>query len=317
MEWKFKSDHQIRSLAEIKEIALDLVNKYGPYKVALAAGEDILGIGGVALGKKLGIVEPKLVGHPRRIAETLERIGEDPAKWDIVPEKDECIATKISAGMARDGEIDILMRGKLLAHDFLKTLLSHDLGIKKRGDLWTNIVLTKLEKLDRLLLLTDPAVIVKADIPKRLKHIQVVLDFAKFLGIESPKIALLAAVETVSTSIPVSMEEAIITMMSERGQFPKGTLIDGPLSLDLAINPESVKKKRIESKVAGRADILVVNNLGIGNLLFKSLITLCGGNSASTVVGLPFPVVLTSRSESPENIQYSLALSIIMAGPKT
>ena len=112
------------------------------------------------------------------------------------------------------------------------------------------------------------------------------------------------------------MEEAVIAKMCERGQFPKGIQVDGPLSLDLAINPESVKKKKLESKVAGMADILVVNNLGIGNLLFKSLITLCGGNSASVIVGLPFPVILTSRSESPENMLYSLALAILMAGPK-
>lgn len=316
MNWKYKVDKQVRSLDEIIMIAWELVEKNGPYKVSVAAGEDLMGLGGVALGKERGMIDPILVGHPRRIIESLEKLGRSTKGWNIVEEKDERKATAIAARQVYNKETDVLMRGKLLAYDFLKVLLSRELGIRKKGDLWTNIVLTKLEVLDRLLLITDPAVIVNADLTKRLHHLQVVLEFANFLGIEEPKIALLAAVETVSPNIPVSLEEAVISMMCERGQFAKGIQVDGPLSLDLAINPEAVKKKRVVSKVAGKADILVVNNLGIGNLLFKSLITLCGGISASVIVGLPFPVVLTSRSESPENIQYSLAMSIMMAGGK-
>ncbi|MBT3233323.1 MAG: hypothetical protein HN356_10965 [Calditrichaeota bacterium] len=316
MKWEYKVDKQVRSLDEILTIAEELVQKYGPYKVSVAAGEDVMGLGGIALGKERGMIDPILVGHPRRIADSLEKLGHSTDGWTIVDEKDENKATAIAARQVLDKEADVLMRGKLLAYDFMKVLLSRDLGIRKRGDLWTNIVLTKLDVLDRLLLITDPAVIVNADLTKRLQHLQVVLNFANFLGIEEPKVALLAAVETVSPSIPVSLEEAVISMMCERGQFAKGIQVDGPLSLDLAINMESVKKKRVESKVAGKADILVVNNLGIGNLLFKSLITLCGGISASVIVGLPFPVVLTSRSESPENIQHSLAMSIMMAGGK-
>lgn len=316
MEWRFKAEKQIRSLTEIGEIANGLVEKWGPYKVTVAAGEDVMGLGGVALGRERGIIDPVLVGHERRIYQSLEKIGASTSGWNIINEKDDVEATRIAALQALNGEADILMRGKLLAYDFLKTLLDKKLGLRKKGDLWTNIVLTKIKKLDRLLFVTDPAVIVSADLTKRLKHLIITLDFANFLGIKNPKIALLAAVETVSPSMPISLEEAVISMMCERGQFPEGALVDGPLSLDLAINPESVRIKKIKSRVAGKADILVVNNLGIGNLLFKSLITLCGGNSASTIVGLPFPTILTSRSESPENIQNSLALSILMAGPK-
>ncbi len=116
--------------------------------------------------------------------------------------------------------------------------------------------------------------------------------------------------------MPVSLEEAVIAKMSERGQFPKGVEIDGPLSLDLSLSPNSVAKKKIKSPVAGKADILIVNDISIGNVLFKSMITMCGAKSASTIVGAPFPIILTSRSESPENVLYSFALTILMAGPK-
>ena len=316
MKWKYKAETQLKSLSEISSIAAGLAEKYGPYKVSVAAGEDTMGLGGLALGKERGLIEPVLIGHKRHIRESFYRLGISPKGWNIIPEKDYNKATQIAAIQVLNKESDILMRGKLLARQFIKTLLDPQLKIKKSGALWTNIVVTKISKLDRLLLLTDCAIIVTADLPKRLAHIETVVGFADFLGIKNPKIALLADVESVSPVMPVSLEEAVIAKMCERGQFPKGVQVDGPLSLDLAINEESVKKKKIVSNVAGKADILVVNNLGIGNLLFKSLITLCGGNSASIIVGLPFPVVLTSRSESPENINYSLALSVLMAGPK-
>ncbi len=316
MNWKYHTDHQIRSLDEIYAIAEDLVKKHGPYKVAVAAGEDLMGIGGLALGRERGLVDPILVGHPEHIRHTFFELGISPEGWNICPEEDEHLATQIAAKKVLNKEAVVLMRGKLLARDFLRALLDKDMGIKRPGDLWTNVVVTKIEKLDRLLFVTDGAVIVTADLAKRLQQITQVIEFAVFLGVAEPKVALLAAVETVSLGMPVSMEEAIIAKMCERGQFPRNIQVDGPLSLDLAIDPEAVAKKGFKGKVAGNADILSVNNLGIGNLLFKSLITLCGGNSASTIIGLPFPVVLTSRSESPENILYSLALSILMAGPK-
>ncbi len=316
MNERFKTDHQIRSLDEIYQIATGLVEKHGPYTIAVAAGEDIMGIGGLALGKERGIIEPILVGHPDHIRQSFFELGLSLQGWNVIEEKDDIAATQIAAKMVSEGEADILMRGKLLARDFMKALLDKKSGIKRNGALWTNVVVTKIEKLDRLLFVTDCAVIVNADIATRLKQIQEVIEFAAFLGVTEPKVALLAAVETVSLSMPVSMEEAIIAKMCERGQFPRNIQVDGPLSLDLSINPEAVAKKGFKGKVAGNADILSVNNLKIGNLLFKSLITLCGGNSASTIIGLPFPVVLTSRSESPENILYSFALSILMAGPK-
>lgn len=317
MKWSYKVDHQIKSLDEIYGLAEEIVRVNGPYRIAVAAGEDVMGLGGLALGAERGLVEPLLIGHMRHIRESFYQLGISPEGWTILPEKDHTIATKKAARKVMDGEADILMRGKVLARDFLKALLEQDLKLKKSDSLWTNVVVTQIDKLDRLLLLTDCAVIVSADLPKRLLQIQAVLEFAGFLGIKKPKLALLAAVETISPVMPVSLEEAVIAKMCERGQFPKDIQVDGPLSLDLAINPESVRKKKIVSKVAGKADILAVNNLGIGNLLFKSLITLCGAKSASTIIGLPFPVILTSRSESPENIQYSLALAIMMAGNKT
>ncbi len=316
MNWRYQVDHRVRSLDEVVELAEDLVRRHGPYKVCVATAEDVSGLGGLALGSERGLVEPILIGHRRRIREALEKIGVSRPGWRLIVEKDNPLATHRAARMVLSGRADILMRGKLLAREFLKALLEPKLKVKKPGALWSNVVVISIDRLDRLLFLTDCAVVVKTDLAGRLRLIGNVLDFAALLGVREPKVALLAAVESVSPGMPVSLEEAVIAKMSERGQFPRGTQVDGPLSLDLAINPESVKKKGLTSPVAGNADILVLNNIGIGNILFKSMITLCGARSASVVVGMPFPTVLTSRSEKPENIIYSLALAILMAGPK-
>lgn len=316
MEWKYKIDHPLKTLDEIYDLAVELTKEYGPYRVAVAGGNDKMSLGGLNLGRERGLVEPILVGHQKRIQEIIEELNLDDQDWMIYSEKDDINVAQKAAQLITSGMADILMRGKLLARDFFRALFDRKLELRKSGHFWSNIVIFEIESIDRLIFLTDPALVTHTDIPGRLKIIQNATDLAAFLGIKETKVSLLAAVESITPGMPLSIEEAAIAKMSERGQFPQGVVVDGPLSLDLSINPEAVEKKGIDSPVAGKADILVVNNIQIGNMLFKSLVTLCGAKSASTIVGPDFPIVLTSRSESPENILYSLALSILMAGPK-
>jgi len=167
-----------------------------------------------------------------------------------------------------------------------------------------------------LILITDCALAVDLDLQGRLRLIQNATDFAGFLGVVEPKISLLAAVETVTPGMPVSLEEAVIAKMSERGQFTPGVIVDGPLSLDLSLSREAVAKKKMKSAVAGEADVLVVDSIYVGNLLFKSLITLCEAESASVITGASIPIIITSRSEIAANILNSFAVAMMMAGDK-
>ncbi|MFN3821235.1 MAG: phosphate acyltransferase [bacterium] len=297
---------------DLIETASQRVAIFHPGRVVLAVAQDKMSLQGLILGKNLGLIEPVLIGQKNEIADLLEKLGQKVSQWKIIDEHDHIVATQKAVKLILNGKADILMRGKLLARDFFTVLFDPSLGLKKNGELWSNIVVLEIEGIPRLILLTDCALIVEADLNRRLQVIQNATEFAQFLGIKEPKVALLAAVETVTPGMPVSLEEAIIAKMSERGQFPPGVQVDGPLSLDLSLSPEAVEKKKIKSTVAGYADILVTNNIHVGNVLFKSLITLCGAKSASVVVGAPFPIILTSRSESPENIINSLALSILM-----
>ncbi len=316
MRFKYEVDKPQRSFDDIRNNAHKLANEHGPYRVVLAVGEDPLALKGLGLAKAMGLVAPIIVGRSRHIRYELEMVGESSAGWEIIDERDPRDATRNAAKLAINKEADILMRGKLWARDFFTTLFEPELALRKSAELWTNIVVTQLKGIDRLVLLTDCALSVDLDLPGRLKLIQNAIDFANFLGLTEPKISLLAAVETVTPGMPVSLEEAVIAKMCERGQFPKGVSVDGPLSLDLSLSPAAVKKKKMNSAVAGAADVLVMDSIQVGNLLFKSLITLCGASSASVVVGAPFPIILTSRSESPENIVHSFALSIMMVGGK-
>lgn len=314
MKYTYKVDHPIRSFVEARSLALELAAKRGPFRVVSAVAQDGVTLRGLTQGWKLGLVHPILIGHPKRILAELTAVEQDPHDWEIIAEKDQDEATRLAARMVMDGRGDILMRGKLLARDFFNILLDPELGLREPGELWTNIVAVKIESLDRLVLLTDCALAVELDLPGRLKLIQNATDFAGFLGVTEPKVSLLAAVETVTPGMPVSLEEAVIAKMSERGQFPKGISVDGPLSLDLSLSQNSVAKKKMKSAVAGQADVLVVDSIHVGNLLFKSLITLCGAESASVIVGAQVPIIITSRSESAENIVNSLAITALMVG---
>lgn len=309
-------DKPARSMSQLIETAHQRVALSRPGRIVLAVAQDRMSLQGLILGKNQGLVEPILVGQKSEIAALLEHLGQKVSQWKIIDEYDHIAATQKAVKLILNGKADILMRGKLLARDFFTVLFDPSLGLKKNGELWSNIVVLEIENIPRLILLTDCALIVEADLNRRLQLIQNATEFAQFLGIKEPKVALLAAVETVTPGMPVSLEEAIIAKMSERGQFPLGVQVDGPLSLDLSLLPEAVEKKKIKSAVAGYADILVTNNIHVGNVLFKSLITLCGAKSASVVVGAPFPIILTSRSENPENIINSLALSILMRNEK-
>lgn len=316
MIWRTKVDHQIRSLDEVWQISTDITKKYGPYRVAVAAAETESSIAALSMGKEQELIEPILIGHQRLIHETLERLGVSAKGWQIVTEKDHQAATRKAAKMVKDGLADILMRGQVLARDFFRVLFEKDLGLRQKGDMWNNIVVVDHLGLDRLIYITDCGLVFEVDISGRLKLIQNAIDFVANLGLHDPKIALLAAVESVSPGMPVSIEAAAIAKMSERGQYPKGIKIDGPLSLDLSLVESSVAKKKIDSPVAGKADVLVVSELNAGNALYKAMVTLCGARSASTIAGAPIPIVLTSRSESAENVMFSFALTIMMAGPK-
>lgn len=204
-------------------------------------------------------------------------------------------------------QISALIRGESGVHSLFTVLFR--LPAFRTG--WVSQVAV-LSLSGKLLLLSDAAVTLLPTLEQKVKIVENAIRVARILGFDPPKVALLAAVETISTDIPVGMHNAILAKMSERGQFGNA-LLEGPLALDLALSEDAAKKKKVKSPVAGNANVLIAPNLEVGNGLYKALITLGGAASASVVVGGSIPIALPSRSDNIDAILNSILLTCILA----
>jgi phosphate butyryltransferase len=281
----------------------------GRCRVALAPAQDQTSLKAVDRAYKDGYIQPLLVGHQSIIS----RVADEAeiwnlSDWEVFHESEPLGAVARAAELVKQGTADILMRGRILAYDFFKTLFHPDVGLRKKGEYWSQVGILQIPDFPRLLIISDCGLNVNPDIHQKVRIIGNAIDLAHRLGISRPKVALLAAVEAVYLKMPVLVEESILAHFSSRGGFT-GAVVDGPLSLDLAISPQAVEKKKMKGEVAGKADILIVNNIYVGNSLYKSLVTLGGAQSASVVMGGSVPIVLPSRSETAENMEHSLALA--------
>ena len=209
-----------------------------------------------------------------------------------------------------DNRIDALLRGETGVYHLFQRLLKIP---EFRVGWLSHLALLMPPKLDgRMLLLTDAGITLQPTLDQKIRIIENVLGVARKLQIDPPKVALLAAVETVSPDISVGMHDAILAKMGERGQFGNA-LLEGPLALDLALSEEAAIKKKVKSPVAGFANVLVAPNLEVGNGLYKAMVTLAGAASASTVVGGSIPLALPSRVDHADAIACSILLSCILS----
>jgi phosphate butyryltransferase len=200
------------------------------------------------------------------------------------------------------------MKGLLDTSVILKAALNKETGINA-GRLASHVAVMECARYHKLFLVTDAAINIAPDVPAKLDIIANAVQVAKALGVETPKVALLAAVEKVNfEKMPCTADAAIITQMNRRGQL-KGCLVDGPLALDNAVSAESARIKKIASEVAGDADVLVTPDIEAGNVLYKSLLDLGGAKGAGLVMGAAKPIVLTSRADTAETKLASIALA--------
>jgi phosphate butyryltransferase len=204
------------------------------------------------------------------------------------------------------------MKGKMMAYELLEAALHDGAGLKSDKRLWTHVGIFWPQWLSRFLLVTDGGVVIDPKLEEVPAIIDNAVEVAEALGMDKPRVALLAAVETVYPNMPVAMGGAIISKMAERGQI-RDAIVDGPLSLDVALSAEAAREKNVGGEVAGRADILIVNKIEVGNALCKSIFIFGNARSAGLVIGPKAPIILTSRSESVDAKVNSIALAIMMA----
>ncbi len=243
---------------------------------------------------KEGVARSLMFGDEEEIR---RRLGDEdvPAGWlEVVSTKDPAAAAAAAAG---DGRADILMKGTVSSGQFLKAVLGEDAGLRT-GSLLSHVGFFDVPSFPRLLGMTDGGINISPDFDARVQIVGNAASVGRSMLGRAPRIALVAAVEKVQTNMPVTLDWAAIAKMGERGEFGDA-FVDGPLGLDIALDPAAAQDKGISGEVAGRADLVVVPDIHAGNLMGKSLTYLAGAPMAGLVLGAKIPIILNSRADSP------------------
>lgn len=281
-------------------------------RAAVAAAEDSLVLSAVSQACERGLIEPILVGDPDAIDRAAREAGVDISRFARVAAMSEEIAAREAVALVRAGDADMLMKGMLQTSTLLRAVLDKEKGLRGGGIL-SHVSVLYSNAQNRLLLLTDAAMVPYPDLKTKGSLIQNALRVAKGLGIDCPRVAVLAAVEQVNPDMPATVDAALLTMMNRRGQI-KGCVVDGPLAMDLALSEEAARHKGVDSEVAGRADILLFHNIEAANSVLKTF-TIAGGYLfGGVVVGATAPIVLTSRSDLEQSKVYSIACAAAICG---
>ena len=285
--------------------------RVGPKMVSVVAPHDAEILFAVRDAEQMGIANSTLVGDRDLIRKIAAESDVDINRMMIVHEPEPRVAARKVMELLRMGHADLAMKGMLETGDFLRAALDREVGLRV-GRLFTHVAVFEVPGFDRLLFVTDSGVVVAPTLGQKVEIVQNAITVAQRLGVESPKVAILAATEMVNPKIPTTMDAANLAKMADRRQI-QGGVVDGPLALDNAISPESASIKGIESAVAGIADILVTPDVEAGNMLAKAITYFAKGKMAGVVVGGKCPLVVASRSDPHETKLVSIALGVLLA----
>jgi phosphate butyryltransferase len=285
--------------------------KAGPIPVAVAAAHDPQVLQAVHQAQQANIIEATLVGDWPAIEAYAAQTGTNLHGLKIIQEPNPQMAAAMVVKMAREGQVDVVVKGQVKTSTLLTSVLSRHAGLRGRG-LLSHIGIFELPGLNRLLYLSDSGVVVYPDVYQKLEIISNAVQLARSFGLEQPKVAILAASETVHPKIPASIDALALAKMAEQG-WVKNAVVDGPLGLELAISPEVAIMEECDSPIAGLADVLIVPNVEAGNIVAKGLLYFAQARMAGLVVGARVPVVISSRADSAETRYLSLAMAAVLA----
>lgn len=285
----------------------------GKKKLSVAYAQDEHVLEAVELAHQKGIVDAILVGDAEKIAEVAKSLNMNLEEYEVVDVKDMQEAATCAVKLVHDGKADIYMKGSLDSKTFLKSVLNKEVGLRT-GQTLSHVCVFEIPGIDRLLFLTDVAFLPYPTLEDKKQIIEYTVNVARACGVDMPKVAPLAAVEVVNPKMPVTVEAEELTKACEAGEI-KNCIVDGPLSMDLAIDPEAAKfKPGAESrKIVGDADILLFPDIHAGNLTYKTIVRLATVKNGNILLGTKAPVILTSRSDSVDVKLNSIALAAVVA----
>jgi len=280
-----------------------------PTSVAFPCDETSLA-GAINAGAQ-GLITPILVGPETTIRELARAKGIDLGGVAIEDVPDSHRAAARAVALVREGKAELVMKGSLHSDEILAAVISKETGLRA-GRRLSHAFLMDVPTYHKVLIVTDGAINIAPTLEDKVDIVQNAIDLARSFGVERPKVAILAAVESVNSKMPATLDAAALCKMADRGQI-RGGLLDGPLAFDNAISREAADIKKIKSDVAGDPDILVAPDLEAGNMLAKQLSFLANADSAGLVLGAKVPVILTSRADSLRSRVASCAVAVLAA----
>lgn len=291
----------------------ELVDRdHRPMKMVLAASEDAHSLSAVAEAAKQKIIKPVLVGDREKTLGLAEILNLDIGKFDHVQADDPQEAVIKSVKMVHDGKADVLMKGKVGTSLMLKAVLNKEYGLRT-GNLLSHFAYFEVDTYHKLIAVSDVAMNIAPNLNEKIGILNNAVRVLNNLGIKKPKVAVLGAVEKVNTEMDATLDAALLSKMNQRDQI-LNCIVDGPLAFDNAVSFESAKHKEIKSEVAGDTDLLLMPDIEVGNVLYKTLVFFARAKVASMIVGASAPIVLTSRSDSEQAKFDSILLAAVSAG---
>ena len=293
---------------------ISITKGLSPIAMAVVHPCDRESLKGAVMAKNAGLIVPLLIGPLTKLHALAEEIGISLDGCTLIDVPHSHAAAEMAVQLARAGEVDALMKGSLHSDELLAAVIDKDCGLRTSRRI-SHVFLMDVPTYPRPLMITDAAVNVEPTLEDKVDIVQNAIDMARTLGIEEPKVAILAAIEHVNPKMRATLDAAALCKMAERGQITGGVL-DGPLAFDNAVSLVAAKTKGLHSAVAGQADILVVPDIESGNMLAKQLEYLADALAAGIVLGAKVPIVLTSRADSAETRTASTAVAVVLAHAK-
>ncbi len=299
---------KIEKLAQV----YDVLQQVPKQKIVAVWANDAHTIEAVSTAIDKGIVEGVLVGDVKEINKVCEKLSIPVGKFEVVPAHSDEDAANVSVRLIMDQKGDFLMKGALSTDKYMRAILNKEAGLLPPNAILSHVTVIENAFYHKLLVVGDVAIIPEPDLKQKTDIAHYLIHTARALGIQKPKVAVISPSEQVLPNVRSSVEATILAKMADRGQIPNAE-VDGPLSLDAAIDKESAKLKKIESKVAGDADCLLFPNLDAGNVFYKMNTKMSQAKIAAFVAGAKIPCVLSSRGDATEDKLNSIALCAYLA----
>ena len=297
-------------ICKLSELVLK-ANSKSKRRVVVAAAEDVAVLESLKRGVNEGIVIPILVGNKAEIEKIAQSIDLDLDGIQIVHnDKGASISAQLAVSIVKKGDADILMKGFVSTGVLLKAVLDKENGLRK-SQILSHVAFFESPYYHKLLCVTDVAMNIAPDFDTKVHILNNAVEACHKIGVETPKVAVVAAVETVNPKMEATVHAAMLKAMNVRKQIT-GCIVDGPLAIDNAVNKKVAEHKGIVSDVAGDCDVILVPDIEAGNVFYKALSFLGGATVAAVIMGATVPIVLTSRSDSEESKILSIALAAAM-----